>query len=126
MEVLKKGFAAAVQVIFIYALYVLLDAAANALRIPVPASIIGLALLFALLKLGILKLRWIEQGANWLIAEMLLFFIPAAAGIIQFKDLMLENGIGIVLVLMLSTLAVMVTGGMLAQRMDNRKERIGR
>ncbi|TBL79824.1 CidA/LrgA family protein [Paenibacillus thalictri] len=126
MEVLKKGFAAAVQVIFIYALYVLLDAAVNALHVPVPASIIGLALLFVLLKLGILKLRWIEKGANWLIAEMLLFFIPAAAGIIQFKDLMLENGIGIVLVLMLSTLAVMVTGGMLAQRMDNRKERIER
>jgi len=56
-----------------------------------PGSILGILLLFVLLYFKWLPLAWIESGANFLIAELLLFFIPAAVGIIQFQDI-LENG----------------------------------
>ena len=56
-----------------------------------PGSIIGILLLFVLLYFKWLPLAWIESGANFLIAELLLFFIPAAVGIIQFQDI-LETG----------------------------------
>ena len=56
-----------------------------------PGSILGILLLFVLLYFKWLPLAWIESGANFLIAELLLFFIPAAVGIIQFQDI-LESG----------------------------------
>ena len=56
-----------------------------------PGSILGILILFVLLYFKWLPLDWIESGANFLIAELLLFFIPAAVGIIQFQDI-LENG----------------------------------
>ena len=56
-----------------------------------PGSILGILLLFVLLYFKWLPLAWIESGANFLIAELLLFFIPAAVGIIQFQDI-LETG----------------------------------
>ena len=56
-----------------------------------PGSIIGILLLFVLLYFKWLPLAWNVSGANFLIAELLLFLIPAAVGIIQFQDI-LETG----------------------------------
>lgn len=42
---------------------------------PVPGSIVGIGMLFALLKCKIIRLEWIELGSQWLLAEMLLFFL---------------------------------------------------
>lgn len=43
------------------------------ITIPIPASMIGLIVLFITLKLKIVKIEWVEKGATWLLAELLLF-----------------------------------------------------
>lgn len=48
--------------------------------LPVPASIYGLLLLFALLKSGLLKLEQIEDVGNLLLELMPLLLVPADAG----------------------------------------------
>lgn len=94
------------------------------LKLPVPGSILGIAVLFLLLKLGIVKLKWIDAGASWLIAEMLLFFVPAAVGILAYGRLMANEGLRIMLVIACSTVLVMVAAGRIAQRLAGRgKER---
>ncbi len=90
---------------------------------PVPGSIVGIVLLFALLKSRVIRLEWIELGSRWLLAEMLLFFIPAFVGIINYKSLLADHGIAIVGIIILSVLAVMFCSALVGQRLSARKER---
>jgi holin-like protein len=93
------------------------------LQLPIPGTILGIIVLFVLLKTNVIKLSWIEQGANWLLAELLLFFIPAAVGVMNYMSLLEQDGIRILLVVISSTLVVMASSGLIATRISKRKER---
>ena len=75
--------------------------------IPLPGSIIGMGL--ALLALGArgLNVGSMKRGANWLLAEMLLFFVPAVLALLDHSELLGLTGLKIVTVIVLSTLAVL-------------------
>jgi len=124
MDKMKRIEVTAMQIGVLYGVSLGLDRLAHALHLRVPGSILGFVLLFALLKTGLLPLKWIEKGANTLIAEMLLFFVPAAAGIIQFQDLLRSSGIPMLLVIVASTLLVMLAAGLIVQWMDKPKEKV--
>lgn len=87
------------------------------LHLPVPGSILGIVLLFLMLQFKVIKLEWVDLGAKWLLAEMLLFFIPPVVGVMEYKELMLANGLRIAAVILLSILAVMVVTGVLAEKL---------
>ncbi len=72
-----------------------------------PASVLGLALLLILLAAGIVPRGWLADGARWLLSEMLLFFIPAVIGVIQYPNLVREHGLAILAVIVGSTFCVM-------------------
>lgn len=93
------------------------------LHLKIPGSILGLVVLFILLQTKIVKLKWIEIGGNWLVAELLLFFIPSAVGIVQYKHLLMDNGVKIITVIFISSSLVMICSGLLAERMAKRKEK---
>lgn len=84
-------------------------------HIPVPGSIWGLVLLFILLKCRVIQLRWVEAGGDWLIREMLLFFVPSAAGIMTYGHLLFHQGLQIVVVIVASTSLVMLSTGLVAE-----------
>ncbi len=93
------------------------------LGLNIPGSILGLVILFLLLKFNIIKLKWVEVGGNWLVAELLLFFIPAAVGVLQYKDLILGSGYKILIILLTSSSIVMICSGLLAEKLATRKEK---
>jgi holin-like protein len=95
---------------------------AEMLRLHIPGSIIGIVILFVLLQTRIVKLEWVDAGAKWLLAEMLLFFIPPAVGIVQYKDLVWNSGVSILIVVAGSLLVVMTCTGLLAERLAKQKE----
>lgn len=110
------------QVVILLVISLMMNGLVQLLQLPIPGSIIGMLLLFILLKTGIVKLRWIEAGASWLLAEMLLFFIPSAVGIMNHLDLMRQSGLSILLVILISTFVVMALSGLAAQAITKRKE----
>ncbi|OIK09654.1 holin-like protein [Bacillus sp. OV322] len=91
------------------------------IHIPVPASMIGLILLFAALMLKIIKLEWIEKGGNWLLAELLLFFIPSAVGIVNYDEILSLQGIKALLLIGVSTFIVMGATAFTAEKISNKK-----
>ncbi|MET3547997.1 holin-like protein [Paenibacillus favisporus] len=109
----------AVLMLFSYAMNQL----AGLLHLPVPGSILGIIVLFLLLESGIVKLEWIEVGANWLLAELLLFFIPAAVGVMKYFSMLESDGVRILLVVIFSTVVVMASSGLTAARIAKHKER---
>jgi len=89
----------------------------------IPGSILGIVVVFILLETKILRLEWIELGANWLLAELLLFFIPAAVGIMKYFPMLEADGLQILFVVVFSTIIVMVSSGLTAGFISSRKER---
>ncbi|MFC0214589.1 CidA/LrgA family holin-like protein [Paenibacillus chartarius] len=111
------------QVLFFMAVSKGMNVITPLLQLPIPGSIIGMLLVFVLLLLGVIKLEWVEAGAAWLLAEMLLFFIPSAVGVLPYKSLLLGSGLQIVIVIVSSTALVMACAGLVAQGLAKIRDR---
>ncbi|MUG67597.1 CidA/LrgA family holin-like protein [Paenibacillus campinasensis] len=120
---MKNVIIGSLQVAGFMLLSLLLDRLVDWLNIGIPGSILGIVIVFILLETGILQLEWIELGANWLLAELLLFFIPAAVGIMKFFPMLESDGLQILAVVLIGTITVMVTSGLTATLISSRKER---
>lgn len=79
------------------------------LHLPIASGVLGFFILLFLLQMKWLRLEQIEQGADVLLAELLLFFIPPVVGVIQYQQLLLASGWKILIVIILSTAMVMMT-----------------
>jgi holin-like protein len=89
-------------------IWLVADFVALAMKLPVPGGVVGLLTLLALLFSGGIAPHWIKEGADWLLAELLLFFIPAAVAAVQYGGLFREDGWRLALVVVVGTLMVMV------------------
>lgn len=92
------------------------------LPLPVPASVYGLFILLICLFTGIIKLKDIEDVADWLILIMPVLFVPSAVSLMNVGDELLGDIVVIGVVLVVSTIVVMVTTGKVAQLIIERKE----
>ena len=81
------------QVGILIAAWWLADRAAFALHLPFSGGVVGLFVLVALLLAGWVRPAAIELGANWLLANMLLFFIPLVVSVVQFTQLLKSQGL---------------------------------
>ncbi|MGX9782529.1 CidA/LrgA family protein [Janthinobacterium lividum] len=81
------------QVGVLIAAWWLADEAASALHLPFSGGVVGLFVLVALLLAGWVRPAAIELGANWLLANMLLFFIPLVVSVVQFTQLLKSQGL---------------------------------
>ena len=80
-----------------------------------------------------MKAQWFKAGTNWLLAEMLLFFVPAVLVVTEYPELIAHQGLRILAVIVTSTACVMVVTAWavdrvyrlelwLARRRSSRKE----
>lgn len=109
------------QVLFLHLFLFLGAALKEVIPLPIPASMFGLFLLFLALFFKMIKLEWVEKGANWLLAELLLFFIPSAVGIVNYDEILSLQGAEIVGLIGISTIIVMGMTAVTAEKMSGRK-----
>ncbi|KAF2392827.1 CidA/LrgA family protein [Pseudomonas frederiksbergensis] len=76
--------------------------------LPIPGGVIGMALLLLAFAFGWVKPAALQMGAGLLMAEMLLFFIPALMSLLDYGGLLRDDGWRILLVIGVSTLMVML------------------
>ncbi|WP_230352912.1 CidA/LrgA family protein [Lelliottia sp. WAP21] len=96
-----------VQVLLYAALFVFAQYLVTWLHLPLPANLVGMVLMLALILCRILPLSWVRAGARWLLAEMLLFFVPAVVAVVNYTQLLMVDGWRIFAVIGLSTLMVL-------------------
>ena len=89
--------------------------------LPVPASIYGLLLLFALLKSGLLKLEQIEDVGNLLLELMPLLLVPASVSVLTALDAIQRMLLQVLVMGFIGTTAVMLVTGLLSQWIIRRK-----
>ncbi|GEO83002.1 CidA/LrgA family protein [Pararhodospirillum oryzae] len=83
------------------------ELAARTMGIPVPGGLIGMGLALGLLALGRVSLFSLKRGADWFLAEMLLFFVPAVLAVMNHQEFLGLLGLKLLAIIVLSTLAVM-------------------
>ncbi len=105
---LKKLKTASCEIIIILAVWSCAYVLQKLLNLPVASGVLGFFLLLFLLEVKWLKLAHVERGADLLLAELLLFFIPPVVGVIQYQDLLIASGWKILLVILISTALVMM------------------
>ncbi|CQK78849.1 Holin-like protein CidA [Salmonella enterica subsp. enterica serovar Typhimurium str. DT104] len=96
-----------VQVLLYAGLFIFSQYLVSWLHLPLPANLVGMVLMLALIVCRIIPLSWVRAGARWLLAEMLLFFVPAVVAVVNYAHLLLVDGRGIFSVIAISTLMVL-------------------
>ena len=69
---------------------------------------IGLLLVLILLHFNILSIRSLALGAEWFLAEMLLFFIPAVPAVLNHQEFFGWTGLKILAIIILGTIIVII------------------
>lgn len=83
--------------------------------IKLPSSIIGMLLLTLFLKLGWIKLHWVQGMSDFLVANLGFFFIPPGVALMLYFDIIAAQFWPIVIATLVSTLLVLVITGWVHQ-----------
>ena len=107
---------AVLQVALLSAIWIAMDVLRQRFGWSMPAGLIGFALLAVGLFSGLVKAQWLQTGTNWLLAEMLLFFVPAMLVVTEYPDLIRHQGLRILAVIVISTACVMAATALAVDR----------
>jgi holin-like protein len=93
----------------------------HALGFPMPGAVVGLIIFTASLFLGWVKLEWVESTTSLLLKHMLLFFVPMTVLTMRLAPMIRANWAALSVSIVVSTLAVMVTTGLVAEFLLHKK-----
>jgi holin-like protein len=113
------------QIAILWIFYFIGDLIVNLLHIKFPGSIIGLILLWAALYFKLLNIKFVLDGASFLITFLTLFFIPSTVGIIQYPELLTAKGMLLIIAVFVSSIFAFVLTGKFAgyiEKLELRKE----
>jgi holin-like protein len=95
------------QVALIVLLWLAGEAVSRSAGLPIPGSVIGMIALLGLLVTGTIGLSTMRRGAYFLLADMLLFFVPAVLAVLDHSEFIGVVGLKILAVILAGTLTVM-------------------
>jgi holin-like protein len=90
--------------------------------LPLPGSVVGMGLLLVALLRGWIALSAVEAVAGVLLAELGVFFVPPAVGVLQCGDLILREWPPILTALVGSSILVLLVTGAIQQALERPEE----
>jgi holin-like protein len=102
------------QVSLLFAVYLGGEFVVTRMHVPLPGSVVGMAIMTLLLVSGLVPLRWVEQAANLLLQRISLLLLPALVGLVNYWDLFKPVLLPLLAVVVGSTLAVMLSAAAMA------------
>lgn len=96
------------QICLITALWFFAQELSLLCHLPISGGVIGLLLVLLLLYFDILSIRSLALGAEWFLAEMLLFFIPAVPAVLNHQEFFGWTGLKILAIIILGTIIVII------------------
>jgi len=89
---------------------------------PIPGNVLGMGLLLAALAVNLVKVDWIEQAADLLLANLALFFVPAGVGVMVYFQLLAREWLPITVATVVSSFVVMAVTGKVADWLEPKEE----
>lgn len=109
------------QLFILWFLYIASEWIVEWLELPIPGNVLGMMLLFGLLLTGVIKLEWIDEASSFLLKHLLFFFIPITVGLMTLGSIFIQNGISLIVILIVSSAIGMVVTGALSQLLAKKK-----
>ncbi len=114
------------QIALLGLIWLMADYLVQHFQLPLPANLTGMLLLLILIVTKVVNVEWLRQGAAWLLAEMLLFFVPAVVAVVNYQPLVKEQGGKIMLVLVISTILVIAVTALVVDQLYRLELRLAR
>lgn len=95
------------QILLFVLFWLVGEAVVRVLHLPFPGGLVGLAVMLLLLTTGTVQLASVKRGADWLLAHMLLFLVPAVLAVMEHREFLGVLGLKILAVIVPGTAAVM-------------------
>jgi holin-like protein len=95
------------QILLLIAFWQAGEAIVRLAHLPIPGAIAGMLLVLALFASGKVKLTSMKRGAEWFLAEMLLFFVPAVLALLDHGEFIGIVGLKVLAVIVVGTVIVM-------------------
>ncbi|WP_394139939.1 CidA/LrgA family protein [Cytobacillus oceanisediminis] len=111
-----------IQIFLLWAIYQFSSFIVGNLDFPIPASVLGMILLYILLSSGIIQIRYIEKSASFLIRHLALFFVPFAVGLMNYAGLIKTTGMQLLLMIAGSTIIGLLITAVLTQSLSRREK----
>lgn len=83
----------------------------NIFNLPLPGTILGMLILFVLLWTKVLKVESIEKVCDFLILNMIIFFLPPAVELLEYMALLKTGFFKIIILLVATTVITMIVTG---------------
>lgn len=112
---MKKGLKFAAQLILLVAVCWVGNQIALLSGLPIPGNVFGMILLFGLLCLGVIKLQYIQEAADFLLKHMLFFFVPLAVGLMNWGRLFYDHALVLAAAVVIGAVVPFWVVGFLAQ-----------
>lgn len=90
----------------------------------IPGNIIALFLLIGLFFINKKIVNFFQLGAKWLLAEMLLFFVPATVAFFDHPEFLSSAGIKIFVIIIANTALVMVCSAFIVDYLHSKKSKL--
>lgn len=97
------------QILLIGLFWLLGDFLVKVFHISIPASILAIFLLSVCLFSKLLPLKYIEQGADAILKDLIFLFLPIMVTVIQYKTLFLTEGWKLFVSILFGTALVMLS-----------------
>ncbi|ASI34992.1 MULTISPECIES: CidA/LrgA family protein [unclassified Exiguobacterium] len=110
------------QVILITCFATIGELISKSFDLALPGNIVGLLLLYLALKAKVVQVKHVERGGRLLLLIMPLFFVPALSGIMDYAVFLRQNGLQIVLIVIMSSLLTLVGSAYIVDRLAHRKD----
>jgi holin-like protein len=88
--------------------------------LPLPGNLVGMLLLLALLRAGVVRLEQVQDAAALVLKHLNLFFVPLAVGLMAWGGLLGASGVGLGLSLAGSAAVCLAVAGLIGQRLTPR------
>ena len=75
----------------------------------VSPGIVGLFIMLALLGSGAVKMEAVEEGAKFVLGELVFFFLPIIVAVVKYKDLFIASGWQLLVCIFVGTVLVMLS-----------------
>ena len=85
------------------------------LHLPIPGHVLGMILLFTVLYFKVLKFNLIEDSGDFLLKNMVVFFVPSTVGLIDNYHLLKNDIFKILIVIFITTFATLIVTGRVVQ-----------
>lgn len=85
--------------------------------VAIPASVIGMVLLFLALHYNVLKMSQVEDVGTWLTDNMAILFVPAGVGLMTNFDVLASSWLQLLIIMFVTTSLMMIFVGKLVQKL---------